>query len=82
MICSGDLTRVGSGGDFTSGSSGTSGTGGWGLQLEIEMAVSRPSSVSSVDLAKYPKISYTFEIKTTWSVMSYGVIFIIGAVYV
>jgi len=48
MICSGDLTRVGSGGDFTRGSSGTSGTGGWGLQLEMEMAVSRPSSPSSV----------------------------------
>lgn len=49
MICSGDFTRVGSGGDLTSGSSGTI-TGiavakaepGNGLQLDTEMAVSRP----------------------------------------
>jgi len=48
---------VGSGGDFTNGSSGTSGTG-CGLQLEIEIAVSRPSSESSVGVENsYKNIS-------------------------
>ncbi|KNC30547.1 hypothetical protein FF38_05573 [Lucilia cuprina] len=52
IICSGLLTRVGSGGDLTMGSSGTSATG-WGLQLDTDMAVSRPSSVSSTSIRKY-----------------------------
>lgn len=60
IICSGDFTLVGSGGDLTNGSSGTSGTG-CGLQLEMEIAVSRPSSVSSVGVLKIiKKIYYDF----------------------
>lgn len=57
IICSGDLTLVGSGGDFTNGSSGTSGTG-CGLQLEMEIAVSRPSSASSVGVLKIIILKY------------------------
>lgn len=55
IICSGLLTRVGSGGDLTIGSSGIS-AAGWGLQLDTDMAVSRPSSPSSV-CGKKNKIS-------------------------
>jgi len=81
MICSGDLTRVGSGGDFTRGSSGTSGTGGWGLQLEMEMAVSRPSSPSSVGGENIQE-HLSMAIHVGFGDMRYEINLIIGAFYV
>lgn len=80
IICSGDLTLVGSGGDFTNGSSGTSGTG-CGLQLEMEIAVSRPSSVSSVGVLKIIKNKYYNFYLTRFLISCFNIIRCVLCVY-